>query len=102
MRTVQFSAANGDRPSVRDVAIVITDGESTVDKDYTVPEAMMAHNRGIHVIAIGITDKINEMELRAISSQPQLINETYFMTTDFTYLRTVVDDILNIVCQVDS
>lgn len=54
MRTQMFSSINGDRAGVPNVAIVITDGESTIDKDKTVPEANRARQQGIQIFAIGI------------------------------------------------
>ena len=48
-RTYVFNTKFGDRLSVRDVAIVITDGEATWDKDLVGPEADLAHKYGIQV-----------------------------------------------------
>ena len=43
MRTQQFSTS-ADRAGVPNVAILITDGESTVQQDQTIPAAARAHN----------------------------------------------------------
>ena len=37
----QFQELNGDRPGVKNVALLITDGVSTIDKENTVPEALV-------------------------------------------------------------
>ena len=44
-----FNEMNGDRPGVRDIAIVITDGVSTRDAHLTGPYANEAKQRGIKV-----------------------------------------------------
>jgi hypothetical protein len=46
-------AENGDRPQVRNIAIVIADGVSTRDKQLTVPYANEAKAAGIKVSVQG-------------------------------------------------
>lgn len=40
LRTQVFTSANGDRFEVPNYAVLITDGESTVNPDQTLPEAV--------------------------------------------------------------
>ena len=54
-----FTVINGDRPDVVDVAICITDGNSTWERDQTIPQAVIAHNRNITTFSVGITDDID-------------------------------------------
>ena len=49
MRTQQFTEANGDRPGVPNVAILLTDGESTENPENTIPEAADARADGITI-----------------------------------------------------
>jgi len=49
MMTQLFNVANGDRPSVPNIAIVITDGLSTYDHNLTIPYAQEAKRRGITI-----------------------------------------------------
>ena len=51
----------GDRPDALNIAIVITDGESTIDKERTIPEAEAARAAGITVFAIGIGADIKQV-----------------------------------------
>ena len=46
MYDTMFTAENGDRPNIPNIAIVVTDGESNRDKNLTVPEADEARERG--------------------------------------------------------
>lgn len=54
MRENMFSAANGDRPGVKNIAIVVTDGMSNVNPSKTVPEANDARANNIEIFAIGV------------------------------------------------
>ena len=49
MREMMFTVANGDRLDAPNIGIVITDGESSVDRDLTVPYAQDAKADGITV-----------------------------------------------------
>ena len=89
MRHEQFTRRNGDRKSAENVAIIITDGESNIDRNATIPEAKKARRDDITIYSIGITDSINEDEVKHMSSQPQKKDKNYFLSTDFESLRTM-------------
>ncbi len=96
-RTQCFSQANGDRPNVPNLAIVVTDGVPFPDsrRDPALEEARNLRNARVTVISIGITDNIDVDFLREMSSPPQIEGQNYFTATDFTALneiqRTVVE-----------
>ncbi|XP_076089636.1 matrilin-1-like, partial [Mytilus galloprovincialis] len=69
MRVDMFTADNGDRSDVKNIAIVITDGVSNVNAETTIPEAEKARDVGIHIYAIGI-GLSNLTELHGIASVP--------------------------------
>ena len=98
----QFTAVNGDRPNVQNVAIIITDGVSTWDKDRTIPDAIDARNDGIKIISVGITNAIDENELRQMSSMPQEEGKNYFRSAGFNELDTIVDSIVAETCSIVS
>lgn len=50
------------------------------------------------MMVIGITNDINEDELRQISSEPKQINKTYFLTADFNTLSFVLEGIIHETC----
>ena len=47
MHSVMFKEANGDRPGIPSIGIVVTDGASSTDSDLTIPEADIARHKGI-------------------------------------------------------
>ena len=75
-----------------------TDGASTVNMGQTVPTAEEARRRGIQMFSVGITDKINENELRGISSPPQRLHENYFLSTDFRNLGEILEAVVSATC----
>jgi len=97
-RDQQFVSFEGDRSFAPNLMIVITDGESNVNAQNTIPEAERAHAAGIEVISIGITDAINANELRGISSPPHIENENWWLSEDFTTLSEIQESIVNRVC----
>ena len=68
------------------IAVLITDGKSTSDSKDTVASAMEAKNKGITVFAIGVTDNIDQEELRQISSDPQILGVNFFLSPNFEAL----------------
>ena len=96
-RTQCFNRANGDRPDVDNLAIVVTDGVPFPDsrKSPALDEAKALKDSGATVISIGITDNIDADFLREMSSPPQIEGQNYFTATDFNALqqiqRTVVE-----------
>lgn len=98
MRINQFSAINGDRIDAANVAVVITDGASTINPNNTIPAAIAARAAGIRIIAVGITENVDEIEVSGISSEPQLLNSNYFLTTNFQVLEPVLDTLVVTAC----
>lgn len=98
MRTQQFIVNRGDRPNVQNIAIVVTDGESTFDKTLTIPEAEAARQAGIRVYSVGITSAINEIELKGMASMPQELDRQYWVSTDFRVLSNIVDAVVSETC----
>ena len=72
LNDVVFKAANGDRPNVPNVAVIITDGRSN-NNAYTVEQANIAKSLGIHMIAVGVGLE-DETELHQIASEPTDVN----------------------------
>lgn len=98
MHEQQFVSARGDRSGVKNVAIVVTAGESNVETDRTIPEAEAARAKGIRVYTVGITSAVNVAELRSMSSLPQEINQDYFVSNEVTVLDGIVDTLVSETC----
>jgi len=88
MRTKMFTKELGDRLHVPNVAVVLTDGNSTINSRRTIPEAKLAHDAGIEMFAIGVGDA-DIKELNAISGSHE---RTYFVDhfDDLENLMTTV------------
>ena len=89
-----FQERNGDRASVPNVAILITDGESNERMGDTIPQAIAAKSRGIRIISVGVTDSVNMQELEAIATS----SGDVFLSDDFDQLKNNLNEILSVAC----
>jgi collagen type VI alpha len=86
---------NGDRSSVPNIAVVVTDGGSN-NKPATMEAAYLAKEAGIHIVSIGVGDWTNKYELRNLASYPSSAN--YFPVARFTDLRDIQSRIRDLIC----
>jgi len=70
VHTLIFTVIHGDRPAVPNVAVVVTDGRSTVQANRTLTEAATVRRSGVQVYVIGVGDDADQRELRGIASTP--------------------------------
>ena len=100
-RTQCFNAANGDRPNVPNLAIVITDGVPFPDNRRTpaLNEAKVLRDTGATVISIGVTNNIDADFLKGMSSSPQLEGQNYFTATNFDVLGEIQKSVVEGTCQ---
>ena len=89
----------GDRPTVKNIAIVITDGKPTVSEGKTIPEADEAKKSGIRILCVGITNDVDNSTLQHVSSSPQKINQNFFLTPDWGGLQNVFRDLVRSACR---
>ena len=97
-RTQLFNTNNGDRSDVTNLLIILTDGKSTFDNQLTIPYARDIRAEGTQMIAIGITNSVDEDELKELSSEPQIINQNYFTSADFRELENILEGLLRQAC----
>ncbi len=86
-----FNPTNGDRPEVQNVAIIVTDGvpypeDRTVE---AITQAQVMRAEGTRMVAVGITQIIDRSLLKQLSSPPQIEDENYFTSADFTALGEI-------------
>ena len=98
MHHEEFTTGNGDREGVQNIAIIVTDGNSTIQKENTIPNARAARKAGIAIFSVGITSRVNVDEVRRMSSEPQLKDTNYFLSTDFNTLTAVAENIVASAC----
>lgn len=99
MRERIFGKSSSNRLNVRDIAIVITDGASTEQRELTVPAARNAHDAGIRVFAIGVevTTGLFRDELLGIGSDPD--SEHVFNVNDFATLDKIEETLVKRTCR---
>ncbi len=85
----------GDRPDVDNVVVLITDGKPNERMDDTVPVARQLRSRGARIIAVGVTNNTNMVELREIASRP----EDVFAVEDFSSLEANILEIVEAGCR---
>lgn len=93
-----FTEKSGDRPDVPNMALVITDGKSTFDSQKTIPLAEGLRQDGVQIISVGVTDSVDETELKGLSSPPHVLNQNYFTSPDFRQLDKIIDKVLSSAC----
>lgn len=81
LRQFAFSASQGSRPGVPKIAIVVTDGKSD-DTVATAREAQAARDAGIVLLVIGIGFTVDDVELAAIATDPDVQNVHWATTYD--------------------
>ena len=70
LRSVAYNVFNsnaGDRNGVRDVVVIVTDGNSNVEHDYTIDRANSLKNNGVSMYAIGVGEHVDQGELSGIA-----------------------------------
>ena len=95
-----FNFANGDRQNIQNLAIIISDGRpEPFPEPAAVAAAQALKDTGAIVLAIGVTSRIDKTFLQDISSPPQIENENYFTTADFSTLGTIRREVSAATCE---
>ena len=95
-----FNAATGDRSNVPNLAIIVTDGVPfpANRRNPAIAEAAALRAAGVTMIAIGITNVIDQDFLKELSSPPQLEGQNYFTAADFNELERIIPDVVKGTC----
>ncbi|KAK3082673.1 hypothetical protein FSP39_002297 [Pinctada imbricata] len=89
-----FSQPHGDRDSVTDVMMVITDGQSQ-DPRATAAAARRAHNAGIKTFAIGVGNRVKATEMDIIASDKNHV----FHVSNYDALQQLKEELRNKTCE---
>ena len=84
-----YAPDRGSRPGMSRVAVIITDGEDNENPELTLSNATICKNTaGVRLMAVGVTDKINERRLRSIASPG---NENYYSVAGYEQLANITN-----------
>ncbi|KAI0230324.1 Collagen alpha-6(VI) chain [Lamellibrachia satsuma] len=97
MRTTHFTPSHGQRTGVRNVAVLISDGNSNINADNTVPEADRARSQGIDVYSVGLGRNPNLPELNDISNDPD--SEYVVRLPSLTDVDSAANELLERLCK---
>ncbi len=98
MQFEQFVRDQGDRPDVQNIAIILTDGESNIDQDKDISDAEIAIQAGITIFGLGVTTSISEQKIKAISSEPRILDANFFLIPNFASLEPAVASFTSAMC----
>ena len=96
LTTDMFTSGNGDRDDVDNVAIIVSDGQSNVNPENTIPQAIRARVNGIHLAVATMENNPNNLELKGIASDPD--EENIFNVRRYSQMGDMVDSIVGITC----
>ena len=88
-----FTPTGGERQYYQDVAVLLTDGESNRDTQWTATEARAAKANGIILFVVGVGQSLNMQEIRDIASDPDI--DHVFIARDFDQLRDIIAEPLH-------
>ena len=93
LRETVFQTSAGDRPSAPNVAVLVANGESTIDSDRVSIEAAAGRDAGITFVVVAADRTVaDSVELMSIVSPPTEIN--YFNTPTLSALPNISDSVI--------
>ena len=81
-------------PDVQNVAILISDGVSTEGYEKTTSMAARAKDHGIHIVCVGVTDRVDSIQLTQIASSPNDV----ILVDDFSDLPYILQPLMASAC----
>lgn len=96
MRNNVFSAANGDRPGIPNIAVVVSDGRSNINPSGSLTEAQLAKDANIRMMSVPMGTGLNMAEMNSMSSSPESSN--VFTMANEGQLQNVADRVLDQIC----
>jgi collagen type VI alpha len=98
LRNVMFTTPCGDRPNAPNYAIVVANGDSTVDSTLTIAEGVQNRLEGTTIFTVGVEpQEKNSSELQGISSFPRNLTNMY--VPSFSMLPASYGMVVSAICQ---
>ena len=91
----------GKRADVPSVALLITDGPSSTASVPTLAEATAAHQAGITIFTVGVSDSVNVTELQLIASSPRILYHQWWTVGNFASLSPIQPLVARALCRPD-
>lgn len=95
-RETMFSTSNGARPDTAKIAIILVVGSQRYTQ-HVITAADETRRAGIEIFTVGVTDRVDDDLLKAVSSSPTSWH--YFKVDEFAQLTTVILRLLDNVCE---
>ncbi len=95
LRTEAFQTAHGDRPNLRNIAVVFTDGGSN-NFNMTLEEAYKARAAGITILVVAISGWLNMVEINEIATDPDHFN--VFTIANFDEINRIAGTMETYLC----
>ena len=93
-----FSSEGGDRDYAKNLLVLLTDGKpNRLVDEFSTYAIQLRDEHNISIICVGVTDSVDERELKEIVSIPSENN--YFHVDDFSLLETIVSNLREKICQ---
>ena len=93
LREAVFQTSAGDRPSAPNVAVLVANGESTLDRDRVSTEAAACRDAGIVMVVVGADQTMaDSVELKSIVSPPT--SDNYFDTPTLSVLPNITQSVV--------
>ncbi len=97
LREIIFTPGNGDRPDAKNLAVFVSDGNSNINEDQTIQEAIEDRVYGIHMMAVAVGKKFtNMLEIEGIASLP--VDANVFNVESYSGLQDIVQIIADATC----
>ncbi|KAI0239671.1 hypothetical protein LSAT2_009633 [Lamellibrachia satsuma] len=84
------------RADVKQIAILVTDGKSNLNQEFTIQNAEAAEADGIDIFVVGLGEAVDQEEIAAIATDPSFIYDV----TSFDTVNGVAQSINNMTCHV--
>ena len=95
-----FRSSVGDRSGVQNIAILVTDGFSNINRQNTIPAAKYVKQRGIALYVVSVGDQIDMTEITGMAGETNQPSANYIYALRSSHdIESVADSITTKLCQ---